>query len=115
MIHAQSDKLDLSIIQIIKAFDTKDSNLINRYIYPDYGLIVLYRRGVMDEYEKMNKFDFNNPVPEYLPYFPFKIDLNIRFQDLPKFDCDSEKWSKTGLYCDTKLESSGCFCGWFSV
>ena len=56
------------------------------------------------KYEKTNKIDFNNPVPEYLPYFPFKMDLKIRCQELPKFDCDSEKWNKTGLYCDTTRE-----------
>lgn len=100
-IQAQSDKLDNSIIEIIKAFDSKDSCKINRYIHPDYGLIVLFRRGVMDEFEKTDKIDYRNPVPEYLPYFPFKLDLKIKYQTLPTYDCDSEKWSKIGLYCDT--------------
>jgi hypothetical protein len=98
---AQSDNLKNSIVEIIKAFDSKDSDKINEYIHPDYGLIVLFRRGVMDEFEKTNKIDFNNPVPEYLPYFPFKLDLKIIYQTLPTHDCDSEKWSKIGLYCDT--------------
>lgn len=100
-IQAQSDKLDNSIIEIIKAFDSKDSNKINQYIHPDYGLIVLFRRGVMDEFEKTDKIDYKNPIPEYLPYFPFKLDLKIKYQTLPTHDCDSEKWSKIGLYCDT--------------
>jgi len=100
-IQAQSDKLDKSIIEIIKAFDSKDADEINQYIHPDYELIVLFRRGTMDEFEKTDKIDYRNPVPEYLPYFPFKIDLKIKYQTLPAFDCGSEKWSKTGLYCDT--------------
>lgn len=100
-IQAQTDNLDNSIIEIIKAFDSKDSDKINQYIHPDYGLIVLFRRGVMDEFEKTDKIDYKNPVPEYLPYFPFKLDLKIKYQTLPTYDCDSEKWSKIGLYCDT--------------
>lgn len=100
-IQAQSEKLDISIIEIIKAFDSKDSDKINQYIHPDYGLIVLFRRGVMDEFEKADKIDFKNPVPEYLPYFPFKLDLKIKYQTLPTHDCDSENWNKIGLYCDT--------------
>ena len=48
-----------------------------------------------------NKIDFKKPVPEYLPYFPFKLDLKIKYQTLPTHDCDSGKWSKIGLYCDT--------------
>lgn len=102
-IQAQSDKLDNSIIDIIKAFNSKDSDKINRYIHPDYGLIILFRRGVMDEFEKTYKIDYKNPVPEYLPYFPFKLDLKIKYQTVPTYDCDLEKWSKIGLYCDTTL------------
>lgn len=100
-IQAQSDNLENSIIELIKAFDSKDSDKINQYIHPDYGLIVLFRRGVMDEFEKTDKIDYKNPVPEYLPYFPFKLDLKIKYQTLPTYDCGSEKWNKTGLYCDT--------------
>lgn len=100
-IQAQSDKLDKSIIEIIKAFDSKDADKINQYIHPHYELIVLFRRGIMNEFEKTDKIDYKNPVPEYLPYFPFKIDLKIKYQTLPAFDCGSEKWSKIGLYCDT--------------
>jgi hypothetical protein len=100
-IQAQSDKLDNSIIEIIKAFDSKDTEKINQYIHPDYGLITLFRRGVMDEFKRTERFDFNTPVPEYLPYFPFKTDFKIKYQDLPIFDCNTEKWSKIGLYCDT--------------
>ncbi len=102
-IQAQSDNIENSIFEIIKAFDSKDSDKLNQYIHPNYGLIVLFRRGVMDEFEKTNKVDFKNPVPEYLPYFPFKLDLKIKYQTLPTYNCDSEKWNKIGLYCDTTL------------
>ena len=100
-IQAQSNKLDNRIIEIIKAFNSKDSDGINQYIHPAYGLITLFRRGIMDEYKGTEGFDFKTPVPEYLPYFPFKTDFNIKYQDLPIFDCNTEKWSKIGLYCDT--------------
>ncbi|MCW3789528.1 hypothetical protein [Plebeiibacterium sediminum] len=99
--HGQSDKFNTAILEIIKGFHSKDSDKINEYIHPDYGLIVLLRRGAMDEFKKTDKINFNKPIPEYLPYFPFKIDLKIQFQELPTFDCDSGKWNKVGLYCDT--------------
>lgn len=102
-IQAQSDNLDSGIIEIIKAFDSNDSKLINKYLHPDYGLFVLFRRGVMDEYQHIEDFDFKNPVPEYLPFFGFKINLSIDYTSLPLYDCDSGKWSKTGLFCDTLM------------
>jgi hypothetical protein len=105
-IYGQSDKFENGIVEIIKAFNSKDSDLINNYINPDFGLIVLFRRGVYDEFEKTNNIDFGNPIPEYLPYFNFNLDLKIIFQNLPKYDCDSEKWNKTGLYCDSTLRDN---------
>lgn len=98
---AQNDSLNKTIVGILNAFSTENPDEINRYIHPDYGLIVLFRRGVMDEYQKTDTFGFDNPIPEYLPYSSFVMDSNIRFQELPQFSCDSLKWNKTGLYCDT--------------
>ena len=97
-IKAQSSKLEDKIIQIINAFDAKDSVLINNFIHPDYGLMIVFRLGVFNQYEKRNNIDFNKPVAAY---FPFEIDTTINFQALPTFDCESYQWSKTGLYCDT--------------
>ena len=93
--------LESNIIKVVKAFDNKDSFVINQMIHKDYGLIVLYRRGVYIEFEKTDKVDFSNPIPEYLPYFKFQVDSIIKYQSLPTFDCDSDKWSKIGLYCDS--------------
>ena len=100
-IQAQSDNLETGITEIIKAFDTKDSDLISKYIHPGFGLFVLFRRGIMDEYQRTDKIDFENPIPEYLPYFGFKINLSVDYTSLPSYDCDSGKWSKAGLFCDT--------------
>ena len=100
-IQAQTDNLENCINELIKAFDSEDSDKINQYIHPDYGLTTLHRRGIMDEYKRTERFDFNTPVPEYMPYFSFKTDFKIKYQDLPIFDCNTEKWSKIGLYCDT--------------
>ncbi|MBN1953360.1 MAG: hypothetical protein JW801_19300 [Bacteroidales bacterium] len=49
-LHAQSRKLETCIVQIVNAFHTEDPELINHFIHHDHGLVVLFRRGVMDEY-----------------------------------------------------------------
>lgn len=105
-IHAQSEKFDKSIIQIVKALGAGDSGLVNQFIHPQFGIVVLLRRGTMDRYEKANKIDFNHPIPEHQPYSLFKIDSNIKYQQLPTFDCGLEKWSKIGLYCDTTFKDN---------
>ena len=96
----ESDNLENTIVKVIKAFKEKDELTLNKLVIKEKGLITIYRRGVFDEYQKSEKINFENPVPEYLPYFDFSTDYNVAFESLPTFDCDSLKWSKTGLFCD---------------
>ena len=102
----ENNEFEKHAIKIVKAFHNQDSQSINQMIHDDLGLIVLYRRGVFDEFEKVEKIDFMNPVPEYLPYFDFQIDTTITYQSLPTYDCDKGKWSKFGLYCDLTIRDS---------
>ena len=90
-----------TVIKVVKAFKEKDASTLNGLINNDIGLIVLFRRGSPDEFSRTDKVDFKKPVPEYLPYFDFSTDYKIEYRTLPIFDCDSMKWSKTGIYCDT--------------
>lgn len=100
-IEAQSSDLNNAITDVIKAFDAEDTAKLNQYIHSDKGFTVLFRRGILDQYRTVTEIDFHHPVPEYLPYTPFTVDLNIRREALPTFNCDTETWSKIGLYLDT--------------
>ena len=104
--NTDNNEFEQHAIKIIKAFHDEDSQSINQMIHDDLGLIVLYRRGVYDEFEKTEGIDFMNPVPEYLPYFDFQIDTTILYQSLPTYECNKERWSKFGLYCDLTMQDS---------
>lgn len=95
------NEFEKTLLKIIKAFKEKDASTFNGQINNDIGLVVLFRRGIPNEFSRTDKIDFKKPVPEYLPYFDFSTDYKIKYQALPVFDCDSMKWSKTGIYCDT--------------
>ncbi|MGV8139243.1 MAG: hypothetical protein AB2L20_28960 [Mangrovibacterium sp.] len=95
------NEFDNTIIRVVKAFKEEDGSTLNGLINNNIGLIVLFRRGIPDEYLKTDKIDFEHPIPEYLPYSDFSTNFKIKYQSLPIFDCDSMKWSKSGLYCDT--------------
>ena len=93
--------LSTAIITVVKAFNEKDTLTVNKYIHKDYGMIVLYRQGAYNRYEKIPSIDFNDPVPEDFPYTDFIFDTHLKYDQLPEFDCDQMKWNKTGLYCDS--------------
>jgi len=98
--------LESTIVQVVKAFKEKDAVTINSLMPKENGLIVLFKRGTMDEYGKAEKIDFEKPFPEYLPNIHFVTDYKIKFENLPTYDCETMKWSKQGLYCDSVSQDS---------
>ena len=102
----KNGQLESTIVQVVKAFKEKDANTLNCMMPKEKGLIVLFKRGTMDEYGKTEKIDFEKPLPEYLPKIHFVTDYKIKFESLPTYDCETMKWSKQGLYCDTVSQDS---------
>lgn len=98
--------LKVTIFKILKAFQEDDAITINKLISKETGLYVIFRRGTMDEYLKIDQIDFKNPVPEYLPYSKTSHYNKIEFEKLPTFDCATMTWNKQGLFCDLSTQNS---------
>ncbi|MCB0374921.1 MAG: hypothetical protein KDD04_03285, partial [Sinomicrobium sp.] len=92
--------LEKSIANVIEAFKNKDAKTINAMIHKDYGLTIIFRTGVFDEYKTIPGIDFDNPLLKNWPYPVAASGSDIKYETLPVFDCESESWSKQGLYCD---------------
>lgn len=97
---AKSDSLTKTIRLVIEAFHDKDAATLNQRIHKDYGLAVIFREGVFDQYQITENVNFDRPVPQHWPYPDFTPNYDLRYEALPKFDCGTEKWSKRGLYLD---------------
>ena len=98
------NSLEETILTIIKAYQKQDEETLNSLILKDFGIAFVYRPGIMDVFEFTDKISFSEPLPDGWT-FDTKIitDYKIRFEKLPHFDCDEEKWNKpAGIYCDTK-------------
>lgn len=96
---ARTQTLGEAIAGVVNAFRLQDSARMNRFVHPDYGVTVIFRRGVFDEFETVSKIDFEHPVPEYFLYPVLQGRTPLRFEALPVFDCEREAWSKKGLFC----------------
>lgn len=93
-----------TITGIIKAYQTRDEKTLNSYVYKNYGIIFLFRRGAFDNITKMAKISFQEPMPEYFPYETDLVtDYKISDTELPEFSCATERWNKPpGIYVDSK-------------
>ncbi|MDM1298335.1 hypothetical protein HXZ94_07445 [Empedobacter falsenii] len=99
-----NSELDKAIVKTITALNKQDFSTINDMILKDFGVAILFRRGVNDNLAFVDNLDKNQPIPEYLPYdYLGNVNVNskINHETLPKFDCDTEKFTKkNGIYCD---------------
>lgn len=98
---AQTGNFENTVRKVITAFKQKDSLSLDSLAHKEIGVYVLFRRGVMDEFKHSSSIDFNNPIPEYLPYPECETNNNIQYEPLPTINCGTLEWSKKGLFCDT--------------
>jgi len=103
LITKQFDKV---IFNILNAYNKQDGKTINKFIHPDFGLAILYRRDAADNIDFIKNIDFKYAIPEYLPHsFGFTTYTTmVLYEKLPEYDCSTETWNKpAGIYCDTLL------------
>lgn len=97
-------QLEQVIQKTIIALNKQDFNTLNDMVLKDFGVAILFRRGVNDNLIIDKKLNKNEPIPEYLPYdYLGKVEVKskIKYETLPEFDCDTEKFTKkNGIYCD---------------
>lgn len=94
------------ISRFARAYLSQDNAKVNALIHPEHGIAVIYRPGVADTYTVEKSLDFKKPVPSYYAYETFQNDQVLSFAALPEYDCGTEKWSKTGFYCDSTANIS---------
>lgn len=95
--------LEKTILKVLEAFNSENEKKINKLIHPEFQLAFIFRRGAADNLLFSEYLDFENPIPEYLPYkWSFtKYEPEIKLETLPNFCCENE-WDKPpGIYCDT--------------
>ncbi|MFD2586027.1 hypothetical protein ACFSQJ_03750 [Croceitalea marina] len=94
-----------AIVKLVTAFKEKDQATVNGFVSKKQGVIIVFRFGIFDQYQKTAILDFETPVPDYFPYYDFSTDYRVSFEPLPSYDCETFEWTKTGMYCDTTKTS----------
>lgn len=99
-------ELELEILKIISAFESKDEKALNSYLNKDLGFYLVRGPGSLLHFEKLEKIDFSN---SYIAYHQFgKPDLEnykIKYETFPTYDCENFKWDKYGVFVASKYGS----------
>ncbi len=103
----KNDSLISTIHDIIRFFNNKDENKLNKLIHPETGLFFLFRRGTIDEWKNLKQIGLSkkSPIQMEIPWWykeqiiKQKIVENFKIEHVenPIFiECDSI--SKIGLF-----------------
>lgn len=92
-----------TVENIVIAFSKQDSAAVSKFINKEVGVYHLDVAGVYQRYNHFTTLTFSdNRYPQSLLSQSKNIQLlPLRYADLPDWSCDSEAWSKKGLFVDT--------------
>ena len=87
----------ISVSEIIRSFNTKDSIIIDNYIDKQIGIFSF--RSSNENFDFIRNLSF---ADEKLSRLPKQIkDSNVRFESSSKYNCKHRKWSSIGILIDT--------------
>lgn len=100
----KDNSFEKTVFKVLEAYNNEDDKTLNQLINKKIEVAILFRRGAHDNLGLTQTINFKEPIPEYLSYsYGFtEYNKNIKYEDLPEFDCNIEQWTKPqGIYCDT--------------
>ncbi len=94
-------ELENEIIKIVKAFKTKNENILNKYIDASIGFYLIPGPGTQLNFKKTNAISFSDSYFSYHNFGSEEIqNYKPIYEDPPIYDCETYKWSKEGLFID---------------
>ena len=94
------DKKQISqaVTDILKGFQTKNGDLINKYVDKTYGLGILYKSGGDLGFVLNEDMDFNMSLGYIQKSWNIRNQFPIQFDTNFAYDLKKKKWVKEGLF-----------------
>ncbi len=96
-------------IEVIEAMERLDEAALNSFVNHELGVTIIYLPGAIETIARLDSISFDSGMfgegwAEW-HFADFEVrDKTIRYETLPEFDCNDEKWDKSpGIYCDTTV------------
>ncbi|OCA68223.1 hypothetical protein BBI01_20600 [Chryseobacterium artocarpi] len=95
----QEDKKEVSIAvtDILKGFQTKDRELMNKYVNPTYGVGILFKSTGDLGFVLNDEIDFTRSLGYIQKAWNIRNQFPIQFNTTYEYDVKNLKWKKEGL------------------
>lgn len=94
------DKKEVSMAatDILKGFQTKNGDIMNKYVNETYGVGVLFKSGGELGFVLNEDVDFSIPLGHIKKAWNIRNQYPIQFDQNSVYDLKNKKWSKEGLF-----------------
>ncbi|WP_061084061.1 hypothetical protein [Chryseobacterium indologenes] len=91
-------QITAAVTDILKGFQTKNGELMNKYVDKNYGIGVLFKSGSDLGFVSNEDVDFSMPLGYISKAWTIRNQFPIQFDSAYEYDSESKKWKKEGLF-----------------
>lgn len=90
-------EVSMAVTDILKGFQTKDGELMNKYVNPTYGLGILFKSAGDLGFVLNDEIDFTRSLGYIQKAWNIRNQFPIQFNTTFEYDVKNQKWKKEGL------------------
>lgn len=90
-------EISIAVADILKGFQTKNGDLMNKYMNPTYGIGILYKSGGDLGFVLNEEVDLNRSLGYIEKTWNIRNQFPIQFDTTFEYDAKNQKWKKEGL------------------
>lgn len=90
-------EVSIAVTDILKGFQTKEGELMNKYVNPTYGVGILFKSGGDLGFVLNDEIDFTRSLGYIQKAWNIRNQFPIQFNTTYEYDVKNLKWKKEGL------------------
>lgn len=100
------NEISVAVTDILKGFQTKNGDIMNKYVNQTYGVGILFKSGGDLGFVLNEDVDFSMPLGYIKNAWNIKNQFPIQFNNAFEYDLSNKKWKKEGLFFSLILMQS---------
>ncbi|MDM1556421.1 hypothetical protein HX126_17860 [Chryseobacterium indologenes] len=92
------NEISVAVTDILKGFQTKNGDIMNKYVNQTYGVGILFKSGGDLGFVLNEDVDFSMPLGYIKKAWNIKNQFPIQFNNAFEYDLSNKKWKKEGLF-----------------
>lgn len=90
-------EISIAVTDILKGFQTKNSDLMNKYVNETYGVGILFKSSGDLGFVLNEDVDFGMPLGYIKKAWNIRNQFSVQFDTAFEYDLKNKKWKKEGL------------------